>query len=66
MSRDLRDPQELGEAYLQLREAGMSIDMAVKAPANPYRDGGFMSSNPADHHSRTPQNIGNLDDGGSL
>lgn len=63
--RDLRDPQKLGEAYLDMRGGGVSIANAVNAGVEPYRDGGFISSNPADHHSQTPQTLGVLDDGGA-
>lgn len=61
--RDLRDPLKLGELYLEMRGLGLSIDKAVTMPAEKYENGPFMSSNPEDHHSRTPQNIGDLYDG---
>lgn len=75
--RDLRDPQKLGELLLEQavhvrRAYGDDIslpevyDEHVRFfPVSPYRDGGFISSNPADHHSQTPQNMGNLDNGGA-
>ena len=62
--RDQRDPQKLGERYLEMRRQGADIEWAVTSPVDPYRDGGFISSNPAEHHSQTPQNLGNLNDGG--
>lgn len=63
--RDLRDPGFVGEAYFKAREFGAPIEHAVLVPAPPYRDGGHISSNPADHHSKTPQNLGDLNDGGT-
>lgn len=63
--RDLRDPQKLGEAYLAVRGKGLDIETAVSMPADKYADGGFISSDPADHHSKTPQTLGSLDDGGA-
>lgn len=35
--RDLRDPQELGKAYLMARGLGAEIEVAIKAPALNYR-----------------------------
>lgn len=61
----MRDPVKLGESYLELRERGMEIDMAVQAPTRPYTDGGHISADPAHHHSKTPQNVGDLDTGGN-
>jgi len=60
--RDLRDPALLGKKYLQLRgrKRRVSIATAVKAEAPPYRDGGYISNDPALHHSRTPQTKGDL------
>lgn len=63
--RDLRDPAKLGEAYLHARGKGLDIDLSVNLPARPYTDDGVMSADPANHHSKTPQNIGDLDDGGT-
>lgn len=63
--RDLRDPEKLGKQYLRFREAGMWIEHAVYAPAEPYTDGGHISSDPANHHSKTPQTMGELDTGGT-
>ena len=63
--RDLRDPQKLGMAYLKARQMGISIEDAVTAPVGAYEDGGHISSNPEEHHSQTPQNLGSLDDGGA-
>lgn len=62
--RDLRDPEQLGEAYLGRRSMGLPIEQAVLASTPDYEDGGHISSNPADHHSKTPQVLGNLSDGG--
>ena len=31
--KDNRDPQELGEKYLELRKAGVPLDVAVTIPA---------------------------------
>ena len=50
MTRDLRDPQKLGELYLEMRGLGVSIERAATMPAEKYEDGPFMSSNPAQHH----------------
>ena len=63
--RDQRDPQLCGLAYLRARKMGAEIEDAVLAPAKPYADGGHISSDPAEHHSKTPQNIGDLDDVGA-
>ena len=63
--RDMRDPAKLGESYLRVRELGVEIVDAVHMPCDQYRDGGHISNDPAHHHSKTPQNIGVLDDGGS-
>jgi hypothetical protein len=61
----MRDPEKLGEAYLDLRALGVSISTASSMPAPAYTDGGHISSDPALHHSKTRQDIGNLDDGGA-
>lgn len=58
--RDMRDPQKLGVAYERARKLGANIEDAVLVPVSPYSDGGHISSDPADHHSKTPQNIGDL------
>jgi hypothetical protein len=56
--RDLRDPGFVGEAYLKAREMfGTEIEHAVLVPAPNYQDGGHISSDPAKHHSKTPQTI---------
>lgn len=55
--RDLRDPQKMGEWYLKLRANGMPIEEAVEVGVAPYENGPFISSDPAEHHSKTPQNI---------
>ena len=67
----MRDPEKLGRAILALREAGAGVPLARlvdthrsslrSVPA--YTDGGVISSDPARHHSKTPQNI-DLWDGG--
>lgn len=62
--RDLRDPQRLGESYLAARDRGESITKAVSRRVRPYRDGGHISNDPAKHHSKTPQKLGDLNDGG--
>jgi hypothetical protein len=61
----MRDPQSVGENYLELRAAGVSVGTAASMPAKSYEDGGHISSDPAEHHSKTPQTQGSLDDGGS-
>ena len=63
--RDLRDPQKLGQMYLAARHAGQPIKKAVHQWAPDYEDGGYISSDPAQHHSKTPQTLGSLDDGGA-
>lgn len=75
--RDLRDPAKLGELLLSSATAargayGADIpitqvyDVHVQFLAvEPYRDGGHISNDPEKHHSKTPQNLGSLDDGGS-
>lgn len=60
--RDLRDPEALGRAYRTLRARGISIAQAVVHPVDHYRDGGHLSNDPAEHHSKTPQTI-SLNDG---
>jgi len=76
MSRDIRDPQKLGEKLLQdIMAVRETFDPSAKAsdvydlqtgtyPHASYEDGGVMSSDPSLHHSKTPQKIGNLYDGG--
>jgi hypothetical protein len=65
MSRDLRDPKALGQIYLNLRKAGMSIRVAAASSATSYSSGRFISNDPSKHHSRTPQTLGDLDTGGA-
>ena len=64
MRRDLRDPQKLGELYLDVRSKGIAIETAILMPADNYENGQFISADPAEHHSKTPQRLGNLNDGG--
>jgi hypothetical protein len=61
--RDLRDPLSLGDLYLEMRGLGVSIERAVTLPAEKYQNGPWISANPAHHHSKTPQTIGDLSDG---
>lgn len=63
MKRDRRDPEALGHAYLKARAAGLDIDVAVRLPVEEYKDGPFMSADPAKHHSKTRQDVP-LHDGG--
>ncbi len=63
--RDLRDPGLCGLAYLKARKLGAPIEDAVAVPVRPYENGPYISSDPAEHHSQTPQNLGDLDDGGT-
>lgn len=63
MTRDLRDPRALGLIYLKMRKLGADISDAVLMPAQRYWDGKWMSANPEHHHSKTPQNLGDLYDG---
>ena len=61
--RDQRDPQLLGETYLKLRAKGVDVDTAVQMPVAPYENGPYISSDPADHHSKVDQTLGDLNDG---
>jgi hypothetical protein len=63
--RDLRDPTALGELYLEMRGLGVDIDRATRMTVAPYMDGGHISNDPEQHHSKTPQTLGDLDDGGA-
>ena len=55
--RDLRDPEKLGKVYLWLRGAGVSIEESIKPQAKNYENGKYISCDPADHHSKTRQDI---------
>jgi hypothetical protein len=59
-TRDQRDPQTLGEKYLALREKKVDIEVAVEMPVRPYLNGQFISADPADHHSKVDQTLGDL------
>lgn len=43
-TRDLRDPQKLGESYLASRKAGLPKDIAVNLPVRNYPHGESMST----------------------
>lgn len=58
--RDLRDPRAVGLIYLKMRQLGADIADAVLMPAENYQNGKYISSDPALHHSKTPQHIGDL------
>lgn len=60
MTRDLRDPRALGLIYLKMRKLGADIADCVLMPSQNYFDGKWMSNDPNRHHSKTPQNIGDL------
>lgn len=67
----MRDPQVLGARILAERARQGSKKKLSKviaamnlASVPDYTGGKFMSSDPSEHHSKTPQNIGNLYDGG--
>ena len=62
--RDQRDPGLCGLAYLKAREMAVPIEDAVTVPVPPYRDGGHISSDPAEHHSKVDQTLQH-DDGGA-
>lgn len=62
--RDQRDPQKLGDAYLAVRSKGLDIETSVNVRTDDYEDGGLISNDPSQHHSKTPQQIGDLSDGG--
>lgn len=53
----MRDPGKVGEAYLRFRTAGMWIEHAVHVPVDPYADGGHISADPKDHHSKVDQTL---------
>jgi hypothetical protein len=59
-SRDQRDPETLGERYLLLRGKGVDIEYAVESPVRPYLNGQFISADPAEHHSKVDQTLGDL------
>jgi hypothetical protein len=61
--RDLRDPEALGRAYILARKNGATVAQAVVQPVQGYDPGPFISSDPANHHSKTPQRLGDLSDG---
>lgn len=68
--RDMRDPQEIGERLFALRsKTGWAVSTLVNEvipglTIPDYTGGEFMSSDPAEHHSKTPQRLGDLSDGG--
>jgi len=53
--RDLRDPEKLGDAYLEARAAKWPIEAAVTIKVDEYDDSGVISADPEQHHSRTAQ-----------
>jgi hypothetical protein len=63
--RDLRDPSLLGLAYWALRNQGFAPSEAATVTVNNYEDHGILSNDPADHHSKTPQDAPVESDGGS-
>jgi hypothetical protein len=74
MPRDLRDPQQLGEEIIALRaethRKHKTTDVVDRYPhaleAVPdYDDLGMISNDPAQHHSRTRQDIPVVSDGGA-
>jgi hypothetical protein len=60
MTRDQRDPIKLGEMYLDMRSKGVDIETAIRMPAENYQNGKYISSDPADHHSKVDQTLGDL------
>ena len=60
--RDLRDPSVLGQQLLR-DQGGASLSMTYDSAIQHYEampdwtGDDFMSSNPAEHHSKTPQNV---------
>lgn len=72
MTRDLRDPQKLGLRILSEREKvkprrkrlSKVIDWLPLASVPDYTGDGYMSNDPAKHHSRTSQSHLLESDGG--
>lgn len=58
--RDLRDPIKLGEFYLEMRTLGVDIERAANLTVENYANGRYISADPAEHHSKTPQCLGDL------
>jgi len=58
--RDQRDPTKLGLKYLAAREKDVPIVRAVKRKLKDYQNGKYISSDPADHHSKVDQTLGDL------
>lgn len=53
--RDMRDPEALWAWIERLRKAGEPWEYVVYVPCENYSDGGHISNNPAEHHSKTSQ-----------
>lgn len=62
-TRDMRDPTLLWEEIKKVRPQ-LGWEIVCKIPVENYSDNGIMSSDPEEHHSKTPQHIGDLYDGG--
>lgn len=60
MTRDLRDPEVLGHLFRAARFRGDNIEDAVNQRAPLYEDKPWISANPAEHHSKTPQTVGDM------
>ncbi len=60
--RDMRDPEKLWKAISKRKKRNLtpSWGLLVRIDSPDYRDGPHMSSNPRDHHSKTPQTLGDL------
>ena len=64
-TRDNRDPESLGKMILlEAKEKGLRVSQAADlayagrlgwVPA--YKGGPYMSADPAEHHSKTPQSV---------
>lgn len=63
--RDLRDPELLGERFLELRGMGDSIEAAVYANVKPYEDrGGIAAEQAAKYAAEFPDGLPTTDDPG--
>ena len=66
--RDMRDPGLCGVAYLALRERPkrrrVPIGEAVQVRVEDYADGGHISADPAEHHSKVDQTLQQGEPGG--
>lgn len=57
--RDLRDPEKLWGTIQKFRVPGAPANWGLLCviPSPNYTDGGHISNDPANHHSKTPQDV---------